>query len=318
MPPATKIQRQDRHDDQDGRRQAQGLPWGRAEISSGASRIDLAQACQRPDPPPGDPDPRRGRTARRRPVAQFSQSQPAVSHHLALLRHGGIIAPRRQGKNNFYSLTETGSRPGPRRQQLDRLSTFASLAADRRPRRSTLMIGRSDSRRVVRPIRVSSLAGLDRSWPGFDREPRPDSSAALPLHGRIRWPTAVLSCRASPCDAARPNPGRPDIVVDTAARRRGTRIPSSPPPGRARRGPARLVSSRIRPGRGSAWTIRPLTRYSFTACWTWVITRRSSAASWISGLIDIDPGPLDIPLVSIVDRQRDRDPHRPGRHPSLP
>ena len=37
-----------------------------------------------------------------------SQSQPAVSHHLALLRHGGIIAPRRQGKNNFYSPTETG------------------------------------------------------------------------------------------------------------------------------------------------------------------------------------------------------------------
>lgn len=39
---------------------------------------------------------------------QLSQSQPAVSHHLALLRHGGIIAPRRQGKNNFYELTETG------------------------------------------------------------------------------------------------------------------------------------------------------------------------------------------------------------------
>src|SRR5262249_58393516 len=41
--------------------------------------------------------------------SQLSQSQPAVSHHLALLRHGNIIAPRRQGKNNFYSLTETGS-----------------------------------------------------------------------------------------------------------------------------------------------------------------------------------------------------------------
>ncbi|QEH37558.1 Biofilm growth-associated repressor [Aquisphaera giovannonii] len=40
---------------------------------------------------------------------QLSQSQPAVSHHLALLRHGNIIAPRRQGKNNFYSLTETGA-----------------------------------------------------------------------------------------------------------------------------------------------------------------------------------------------------------------
>lgn len=34
--------------------------------------------------------------------------QPAVSHHLALLRHGSIIAPRRVGKNNFYALTETG------------------------------------------------------------------------------------------------------------------------------------------------------------------------------------------------------------------
>ena len=38
----------------------------------------------------------------------LNQSQPAVSHHLALLRHGGIIAPRRQGKNNFYGLTEAG------------------------------------------------------------------------------------------------------------------------------------------------------------------------------------------------------------------
>src|SRR5436305_902585 len=39
---------------------------------------------------------------------QLNMSQPAVSHHLALLRHGGIISPRRQGKNNFYSLTDTG------------------------------------------------------------------------------------------------------------------------------------------------------------------------------------------------------------------
>ena len=40
---------------------------------------------------------------------QLGQSQPAVSHHLALLRHGGIIWPRRSGKNNFYSLSETGT-----------------------------------------------------------------------------------------------------------------------------------------------------------------------------------------------------------------
>jgi DNA-binding transcriptional ArsR family regulator len=41
---------------------------------------------------------------------EFHMSQPAVSHHLALLRHGGIVDRRRQGKNNFYCLTETGYR----------------------------------------------------------------------------------------------------------------------------------------------------------------------------------------------------------------
>ena len=41
--------------------------------------------------------------------AELNQSQPAVSHHLALLRHGGVISPRRDGKNNFYSLTRIGS-----------------------------------------------------------------------------------------------------------------------------------------------------------------------------------------------------------------
>jgi DNA-binding transcriptional ArsR family regulator len=40
---------------------------------------------------------------------EFRMSQPAVGHHLALLRHGGLIAPRRQGKNNFYALKEAGS-----------------------------------------------------------------------------------------------------------------------------------------------------------------------------------------------------------------
>ena len=39
----------------------------------------------------------------------LNQSQPAVSHHLALLRHGGVITPRRAGKNNFYSLTDVGA-----------------------------------------------------------------------------------------------------------------------------------------------------------------------------------------------------------------
>ena len=40
----------------------------------------------------------------------LEHSQPATSHHLSLLRHGGLIAPRRDGKNNFYALTERGER----------------------------------------------------------------------------------------------------------------------------------------------------------------------------------------------------------------
>jgi DNA-binding transcriptional ArsR family regulator len=35
-------------------------------------------------------------------------SQPAVSHHLALLRHGGLIEARRAGKFSYYSLREGG------------------------------------------------------------------------------------------------------------------------------------------------------------------------------------------------------------------
>jgi ArsR family transcriptional regulator len=36
---------------------------------------------------------------------RLGQSQPAVSHHLALLRVAGIIEPRRQGKFNYYRIS---------------------------------------------------------------------------------------------------------------------------------------------------------------------------------------------------------------------
>lgn len=38
----------------------------------------------------------------------LSQSQPAVSHHLALLRVAGVMQADRSGKNNIYSLTKNG------------------------------------------------------------------------------------------------------------------------------------------------------------------------------------------------------------------
>ena len=39
---------------------------------------------------------------------ELNLGQPAVSHHLALLRVSGLIESRREGKHNFYGLTETG------------------------------------------------------------------------------------------------------------------------------------------------------------------------------------------------------------------
>ena len=35
---------------------------------------------------------------------ELRYSQPAVSHHLALLRVSGLIEARREGKHNFYSV----------------------------------------------------------------------------------------------------------------------------------------------------------------------------------------------------------------------
>jgi len=37
-----------------------------------------------------------------------SQSQPAVSHHLSILRHERLVETRRDGKHNFYRLTNDG------------------------------------------------------------------------------------------------------------------------------------------------------------------------------------------------------------------
>ena len=38
----------------------------------------------------------------------FSMGQPAISHHLALLKKGEVLTGERAGKNQFYSLPENG------------------------------------------------------------------------------------------------------------------------------------------------------------------------------------------------------------------
>ncbi len=39
---------------------------------------------------------------------RVGQSQPALSHHLSLLRTAGVLVPRRAGKHNFYRIAEHG------------------------------------------------------------------------------------------------------------------------------------------------------------------------------------------------------------------
>jgi DNA-binding transcriptional ArsR family regulator len=41
-------------------------------------------------------------------AALGSQSQPACSHHLAILRNSRLVEPRRAGKQNIYNLTDEG------------------------------------------------------------------------------------------------------------------------------------------------------------------------------------------------------------------
>ena len=58
----------------------------------------------------------------------LGQSQPAVSHHLALLRMAGLIECRRDGKHNYYRVM-----PKPFEQWLRRI---LSLVADETSRQS--------------------------------------------------------------------------------------------------------------------------------------------------------------------------------------
>jgi DNA-binding transcriptional ArsR family regulator len=58
----------------------------------------------------------------------LGQSQPAVSHHLALLKAAGLITLRREGKHNFYSVCRRYFEP--------LWEQLASTVSQRRPART--------------------------------------------------------------------------------------------------------------------------------------------------------------------------------------
>ncbi len=95
-------------------------------------------------------------------TSQMDQSVPAISHHLALLQHYRLIVPRREGKDNFFRLTERGDgvlRAINQLAVIDRAGTEEE-AADRGKARGAL-IGAGEVSIARAPI---------RSFSGFDRE----------------------------------------------------------------------------------------------------------------------------------------------------
>lgn len=60
---------------------------------------------------------------------RLQQSQPAVSHHLALLRSAGMIKVRRDGKHNYYRCVPEAIDSVLRRTH-ERIRASASQAAD--------------------------------------------------------------------------------------------------------------------------------------------------------------------------------------------
>jgi DNA-binding transcriptional ArsR family regulator len=100
------------------------------------------------------------------------QSQPAVSHHLAMLRHGGVIVSRRQGTKNFYGLTDTGCElveavqkllgDGSRKQPAVRPRPTRASSPPMKSRQPTRE-GSTDSR-VATDLQSNVQDGADEAW----------------------------------------------------------------------------------------------------------------------------------------------------------
>src|SRR3954465_13112826 len=53
----------------------------------------------------------RGEAAVKDLTARFEISQPAVSQHLAMLKHAGLVIGRRDGRHVYYRIEPRGIRP---------------------------------------------------------------------------------------------------------------------------------------------------------------------------------------------------------------
>ena len=77
--------------------------------------------------------------------AQLGLAQPTVSHHLGLLRSGGLLASRRSGKQVFYSLSD---------QTISQLHHNGGLAVIAGPIELRLLAvdGLADPRQAAEPV----------------------------------------------------------------------------------------------------------------------------------------------------------------------
>ena len=143
---------------------------------------------------------------------RLGQSQPAVSHHLALLRVSGLIESRREGKHNFYSV---------RTDHFGELLVSLFSAAGEMPRRS-------GSTTSCSPTPANERAGRRATVPVRAKSRRRRSGRRAPV-GRRR-----LAVRATRRWRIRAGSGRFALTVTTV---RGRMPPEVVRPGRARSGP---------------------------------------------------------------------------------
>ena len=101
---------------------------------------------------------------------RLGQSQPAVSHHLALLRVSGLIESRREGKHNFYSV---------RTDHFGELLLSPVLGRRRGAPQQEVQVPRLRPRlsRGLSRARPSVPSGLERGQPVLDRLSRVEARA---------------------------------------------------------------------------------------------------------------------------------------------